>query len=60
MGRSATLVRGRADDAEEPLAVGFNPPRRRREAIDRSQEAAAAVGRRLIAVRRLPPLSGGD
>lgn len=53
MGRSATLVRDRSDDAEEPLAVGFNPPRRCREAIDRSQEAAAVVG-------RLPPLSGGD
>lgn len=45
MGRKDEVVRGRADDAEEPLAVGFNPPRRCREAIDRSQEAAAAVGR---------------
>lgn len=45
MGRSATLVRGRADDAEEPLAVGFNPPRRCWEVIDRSQKVAAVVGR---------------
>lgn len=60
MGRSATLVRDRSDDAEEPLAVGFNPPRRCREVIDRSQKVAAVVGRRLTGVRRLPPLSGGD
>lgn len=45
MGRKDEVVRDRSDDAEEPLAVGFNPPRRCREAIDYSRKVAAVVGR---------------